>query len=164
MLLRSSRKMKLSPRFYGPYRVLKRIGQVAYRLDLPSHSRLHPVFYVSQIKKKLGAADCVVEELSTATDNGTIRLEPKRLIDILWVQHGGKTIQEALVQWTGLSPEDATKEGYAELQMQFPHLNLKDKIRLEGERNVMTREAGDSNHGAMQEDMQVDMDEEISSQ
>ena len=106
----------------------------------------------------------MVEELSTATDNGTIRLEPKRLIDIRWVQHGGKTIQEALVQWTGLSPEDATQEGYAELQMQFPHLNLKDKIRLEGERNVMTREAGDSNHGAMQEDMQVDMDEEISSQ
>ena len=70
---------------------------------------------MSQIKKKLGAADCVVEELPTATDDGTIRLEPKRLIDIHWVLHGGKTIQKALVQWTGLSPKDATWEGYAEL-------------------------------------------------
>jgi hypothetical protein len=74
-----------------------------------------PRFHVSQIKKKLGAADCVVEELPTATNDGTIRLEPKRLIDIRWVRHGGKTIQEALVQWTGLSPKDATWEGYAEL-------------------------------------------------
>ena len=80
----------------------------------------------------------MVEELRTAIDDGTIRLKPKRLIDIRWVRHGNKTIQEALVQWTSLSLEDATSEGYAELQMQFPHLNLEDKIRLEGEGNVMT--------------------------
>ena len=36
-------------------------------------------------------------------------------------------------------------------------------IQINDQDYVMTREAGDSNHGAMQEDMQVDMDEEISS-
>jgi hypothetical protein len=35
---------KLAPKFYGPYIVLKRVGQVTYQLALPSHSKLHLVF------------------------------------------------------------------------------------------------------------------------
>ena len=37
---------KLVPKFYGPYTVLKHVGQVAYQLALPSHSKLHPIFHV----------------------------------------------------------------------------------------------------------------------
>jgi hypothetical protein len=42
------------------------------------------------------------------------------------------------VQWVGIAAEDATWEQYSDLEHQFPHLNLEDKIRLEGEGNVMT--------------------------
>ena len=45
---------KLVPKFYGPYTVLKHVGQVSYQLSLPNHSKLHPVFHVSCLKKVIG--------------------------------------------------------------------------------------------------------------
>jgi hypothetical protein len=47
-------KGKLSPRFIGPFLILKRVGEVAYQLELPDHlAEVHDVFHVSQLKKCL---------------------------------------------------------------------------------------------------------------
>jgi hypothetical protein len=41
-------KGKLSPRFIGPFMILKRVGEVAYQLELPDHlADIHDVFHVS---------------------------------------------------------------------------------------------------------------------
>ena len=51
---RFSMKGKLAPRYIGPFKILERLCEVAYQLELPeSLSGVHDVFHVSQLKKCL---------------------------------------------------------------------------------------------------------------
>lgn len=58
--LRKSYLWKLSPKFAGPFLVVQKVGEVAYKLQLPDSARLHPVFHVSLLKKSVGQPDQVV--------------------------------------------------------------------------------------------------------
>jgi hypothetical protein len=60
-------KEKLSPHFIGPFKILKRVGEVAYQLELPDHlADVHDVFHVSQLKKcrRVPEEQLPMEELS----------------------------------------------------------------------------------------------------
>ena len=53
--LASRMNEKLSPWFYGPFKIIEKIGPVAYRLQLLDTAQIHPVFYVSRLKRVVGS-------------------------------------------------------------------------------------------------------------
>ncbi|GKA13861.1 hypothetical protein Tco_0693507, partial [Tanacetum coccineum] len=51
-VVRFGKRGKLNPRCVGPFKVLSKVGKVAYRLELPQElSRVHHTFHVSNLKK-----------------------------------------------------------------------------------------------------------------
>ncbi|GMJ10271.1 hypothetical protein HRI_004696300 [Hibiscus trionum] len=113
---------KLAPKWFGPYKVAERIGAIAYKLELPSESRIHPVFHVSQLKKQVGS-DEVHSQLPLIGPDGGISKEPIKILDRRVGRRGNKTVTEVLVEWSNTFPEDAAWESLYQLQQQFPEFN-----------------------------------------
>ncbi|XP_077215876.1 uncharacterized protein LOC143850517 [Tasmannia lanceolata] len=111
--------MKLASRYYGPLRVLQRVGMVAYRLEVPEGSRIHSVFHVSLLKKKLGSHSVALVDLPHVDNEGRVRLEPVAILDRKMVKRGNRAVTQVLVQWSNTYPEDATWEYLRDLQQQF---------------------------------------------
>jgi len=53
---------KLAVRFIGPYKIKKRIREVAYRLYMRKEMRLHKVFHVSQVQKHVPDPNAIIPE------------------------------------------------------------------------------------------------------
>lgn len=98
--------LKLSPKFYGPFRVVQQVGLVAYRLDLPSTSRIHLVFHVFCLKKKLGANINPLPTLPPVSSQGGIMPEPESIVDRRLKKLGQRAIIEVLIKWVGENTKD----------------------------------------------------------
>lgn len=104
MKLQSYRQKSLAPRpyeklaakFYGPFEVTQRIGQVAYRLQLPETSKIHPIFHISQLKRAIGplpASATIPEQLNADLE---LEVEPEMIIDVRSKQSGAPPQLEVL--------------------------------------------------------------------
>lgn len=108
---------KLSFRYFGPFKIVDRIGSVAYRLALPETSSIHPVFHVSQLKKAISASQQVPAELP----DSSIQLQvPLRILDCRLHRHSKDMIPQVLVQWSNLPPQLSTWEDEESLHQEFP--------------------------------------------
>jgi hypothetical protein len=117
-------KGKLSPRFIGPFLILKRVGEVAYQLKLPDHlSDVHDVFHVSQLKKclRVPQEQLPMGDLSVQ-DDLTYAEYPIKILDTLTRVTRNKVIKMCKVQWTHHGEDEATWEREEELRIDFPHL------------------------------------------
>ncbi|XP_075074483.1 uncharacterized protein LOC142162076 [Nicotiana tabacum] len=114
------RNLKLASKYYGPYQIVKKIEHVAYELKLPVGSKIHPIFHVLQLKKKVGNQVLPSMEPQICYNDGQILVEPVAILDRRMVKKKNKAAVKVLVQWANLSPEEATWEDYNFLCSQFP--------------------------------------------
>ena len=60
--MRFGKKGKLSPRYIGPYKISKRVENMAYELELTQELALvHPVFHISMLKKCSGDPPLIIQ-------------------------------------------------------------------------------------------------------
>nr|XP_016479428.1 PREDICTED: uncharacterized protein LOC107800719 [Nicotiana tabacum] len=109
-MIRFGKKEKLSPRFIGHFEVLKRVGEVAYRLVLPpSLSGVHLVFHVSMLqnyhKDKSHVLNFIIVQLD---ENLVYEEEQVAILDRQVRKLKSKEIVSVKVWWRGQTVEEET--------------------------------------------------------
>ena len=109
-ILRFGQKGKLSPRFIGPYEILKRVGPMAYQLALPPKlAKLHDVFHVSMLRRYRSEESHIlpVQEIQVQEDLSYDE-EPKAILAQEVKQLRNKQVPLVKVLWQHHGREEAT--------------------------------------------------------
>ncbi|XP_026419476.1 uncharacterized protein LOC113315412 [Papaver somniferum] len=117
------KNVKISAKYYVPFTVLQKIGVVAYKLQLPLSSRIHPVFHVSQLKKKIGTTHTTSPYLPFVDHEGQTVLHPAAISDSRTISRKDRQVEQMLIQWTNASAENATWKDSANVHAHFPDFN-----------------------------------------
>lgn len=132
---------KLSMRYYGPFAALEKIGEVAYRLQLPTTAKIHPVFHISELKPFKGdSQELYLPMPLSTTENGPI-IQPTAVLDGRIIILGAHQIPQVLSQMEDDIPE-TTWENYKDMQLKYPLFNLEDKIDFIWEGIIVKLTAG----------------------
>ena len=118
---------KLSPRYFGPYQVEAQVGQVAYRLDLPASTSIHPVFHVSMLRLAVGAVQQAQPFPLLLTEDLEWKVE---LEAVEGLRYNSKGVLEALIKWHNLPAFESSWEDFEVINTQFHSFHLEDKVRV----------------------------------
>lgn len=115
---------KLSPRYLGPFDVLERIGEAAYRLDLPpSLTGIHNVFHVSQLRKCYPDETTLLPlEKVELEPNLTFVQKPVKILDRKFQELRNRSIPLVKVLWRSDKTEEATWETEEKMRRFHPEL------------------------------------------
>ena len=109
-VMRFGKRGKLSPRYIGPFEVLKLVGEVAYELALPPGlSGVHTVFHVSMLKRYHGDGNYIIRWDSVLLDeNFSYEKEPVAILDREVRKMRSREIASIEVQWKNRPVEEST--------------------------------------------------------
>ncbi|GJR92438.1 putative reverse transcriptase domain-containing protein [Tanacetum coccineum] len=123
-MIRFGKRGNLNPRYIVPFKIIAKVGTVAYRLELPKHlSRVHSTFHVSNLKKCLSGETLAIpldeiqiddklyfiEELVEIMDREVKRLKQSRILIVK-------------VRWNSRRGPEFTWEREDQMQKKYPHL------------------------------------------
>ncbi|GJV83083.1 hypothetical protein Tco_1522981, partial [Tanacetum coccineum] len=123
-VIRFGKRGKLNPRYIRPFKIIDKVGTVAYRLELPEQlSRVHSTFHVSNLKK------CLVEEPLTipldeiqVDDKIHFIEEPVEIMDREVKCLKQSCIPIVKVCWNSRRGPEFTWEREDQMQKKYPHL------------------------------------------
>ncbi|WMV24683.1 hypothetical protein MTR67_018068 [Solanum verrucosum] len=123
-VMRFGKKGKLSPRYIGPYKIIRRVGQVAYELELPQElSTVHPVFHVSMLRKCIGDPSRITPtEDVHVTEDLTYEEVPIAILDRQVKKLRNKEVASVKVLWRNQRVEEVTWEAEEAMKSKYPHL------------------------------------------
>ena len=123
---RSSLKLgkfkKLSFRYCGPYRIIRRIGEQAYELELPPHLGIHRVFHVILLKKyHLDPLHVLKDDDVILVSQEEFQTEPEAILEARERKLRNRVLRKVLVKWKGYLLKKASWEDKTTLQIHFPN-------------------------------------------
>ncbi|GJU06304.1 putative reverse transcriptase domain-containing protein [Tanacetum coccineum] len=115
---------KLSPRYIGPFKIVARVGPVAYTLELPEELKgIHSTFYVSNHKKCLAEGDVVVPTEEIQLDDKLHMIEePVEMVDKEVKRLKQSMIPIVKVRWNSQRGPEFTWEHEDQIKKKYPHL------------------------------------------